>query len=158
MLNTYIDFEDHPEGRLRLKVLHKVVYSGDKFFTGTFRANCTNTLLIDPSPESSYVNNPWNAIFPLSYIGSPHDSIKRALQPYLRGLLESGLSVTQYVSRNPFIGNLNAPLKSNRLANKVQHFAFLQDNFLVPAYGDIVGPYSKVRSDFNASSNGRKRT
>jgi hypothetical protein len=146
--NIYIQFPDHPEGQLRLKVLHKGVWDSDRFRAPNFRANSTNTLLVDCSPESTILNPIYNAIFPLPYAGSEHDRILLGtLASYLRSLLDSGLSVSQYVSSNPFCWGPDIPLRQTKLGLRVRACALWQDGSLLLEYPDVVKRYSRHGND-----------
>jgi len=140
---------DHPEGILRLKVLVKGVWGRTRFTKKNFKANSSNTLLIDSSPESSILNPTYNAIFPVPYAGSSTDDFLHAsLIPYLVGLLESGQSVTQYLSKKPpDFGKLDETWLLSRLGRKVRKLARLLDNSLVFDVPEYVGAYYMNRTD-----------
>lgn len=144
--DTFLPFLDHPGGILRLKVLHQKVWGHEMFRSKNFRANCTNTLLIDSSPESTILNPLYNAIFPVPYIGSHHDVfLHESLRPYLEGLLNSRRSVCEYLNQNPphFGPFLNEPWTAADVGRKAVKLAGLQDRDLVLSYLDFVGKYTR---------------
>lgn len=146
--DAYFQFPEHPEGRLRLKVLHRGVWDRTKFRGNQLRANSTNTLLIDSSPESSILNPRDNAIFPFPYVGGEHDStLNGSLRSYLRGLLGSGLSVPQYVSRNAYFGVLTVPLRHTPLALRVHACLPYLDPSLILRDADFLHDYSALGHD-----------
>ena len=145
--DEFLPFPDHPDGELRLKVLHRVVWRFSKFITRNFRANSSNTLLIDWSPESSILNPWYNAIFPTKFAGDENDTfLDTSLRPYLRGLLLSGRSVPQYLSEcppPPNFGRLEPHLRSV-LGLKAQKLAKLTNRRLVLDSPREIMKYSKT--------------
>ena len=110
--DTFVAFPEHQGSQLRMKVLYKVVWEEERFANTDFKCNVSNTLLIDSSSESSLLNPVHNAIFPLTYIASEFDIGLNSLASYLKGLVDSGHSVPQYLSENPsFFGQVTVPLK-----------------------------------------------
>lgn len=100
-----------------LKVAHaaqgfaQVRVSKPWFESKEFKANPSNTLLINSIPLSSVLNPFYNDIFPSEYIGDLRDCVLQfSLAPYLKCLVQLGRSVTQFVSENPLdFGVTNPP-------------------------------------------------
>ena len=118
--DTFVAFPEHPGSQLRLKVLHKVVWEEERF-ANKLQVQCVQHPLIDSSPESSLLNPVHNAIFPLTYIASEFDIGLNSLASYLKGLVDSGHSVSQYLSENPsFFEQVTVPLSQTYLGLKVR--------------------------------------
>ena len=143
--DTFVAFPEHPGSWLYLKVLHKVVWEEERFANRDFKCNVSNTLLIDSSLESSLLNPVHNAIFPLTYIASEFDIGLNSLASYLKGLVDSGHSVPQYLLENPsFFRQVIVPLSQTYLGLKVRVLAPWQDKSLVLEYPFVVGDYNRV--------------
>jgi hypothetical protein len=67
-----------------------------------YEPNSYNTMLIDDSPEKSIFNPPDNAIFPDSYSSfkSPLSDLRTSIFPFVKRLVDSRLSVPDFVREN----------------------------------------------------------
>ena len=141
----WVEFPDHPEGLLRLKVLHKAIWESGNFRMKDFSANASNTLLIDSSPESSILNPVHNVLFPFAYKGEVQDLTLDSLKEYLIGLEKSRRSVAQYMTQCPaYWGQRPPSWRSSPISLKVQASAIKVDRTLVLNDLDFVGSYSKL--------------
>lgn len=146
---VYYPFAPHPQGRLRLKVLHQTFWRQSRFRSKDFRPNSSNTVLVDCSRESSILNPWYNAVHPRRYFGKLDDTfLEDKLKPCIGGLLGSGLSVTQYLSRNPLLfGRGGQAFFNTRIGQEVFTCAAVQDRSLVLYSPDYVGNYSRTWPD-----------
>lgn len=102
---TFVRRADHPEGKLRLKVLHKTVWGQPRFSNRFITLNASNTLLVDSSPESAILNPRYSAIFPTVYDGNHTDTVLRmSVAPLIKHIVKMNLSVPKYVKAVDFAG------------------------------------------------------
>lgn len=136
LVNTFVEFPNHPDGCLRLKV----VWGQENFIREDFRANAFNTLLIDWSLVNSILNLVNNAIFPPCYVDRESDKNLEILVRYFDAFSKSGRSVPQYLTKKPITldhGGSLLSMEYKSLALKVLGLALWQDKsscYHTPSY------------------------
>jgi hypothetical protein len=107
-VSTYTDPDN--EGRpFFLKRLAQML--GDSMGLAGRGATLENTLLVDDSPYKNVLNNPYNAVHPLTFTSFMEKSMKKKpylihqLWPFLKGLKDSGLSVPVYCREHSLFGS-----------------------------------------------------
>lgn len=131
---TYVRHVGHPEDRLHLKVLHKMVWGRPRFCKPDICLNASNTLLIDSSPESALLNPRFNAIFPIVYKGNSNDQeLRQSVARYIFHIVKSGLSIPRFMtSMRKFKGQEpDRTLHATGFTIKVQLCAKYTDRSLV---------------------------
>jgi hypothetical protein len=127
---------------------------GDSMGLGGRGATAENTLLVDDTPYKNVLNDPYNAIHPVTFTYFTEKSTKKRpyltyqLWPFLKGLKESGLSIPVYYRQH----NL---FESRRLFpedKEYEHYKTIiprdQRRFEVPYVGPHIpgAPYTNVRN------------
>jgi hypothetical protein len=98
------------EGRpFFLKCLARLL--GDSMDLAGRGATVENTLLVDDSPYKNVLNNPYNAVHPLTFSYFMEKSTKKKpyfinqLWPFLKALKDSGLSIPMYCREHSLFGS-----------------------------------------------------
>jgi hypothetical protein len=107
-VSTYID-PNNKERPFFLKRISRLL--GDSMGLGRWDATVENTLLVDDTPYKNVLNDPYNAIHPLTFMYFKEKNTKKKpyltyqLWPFLKGLKESGLPVLVYCRQNSLFGS-----------------------------------------------------
>jgi hypothetical protein len=84
---------------------------GDSMSLGGRGATAENALLMDDTPYKNVLNDPYNAVHPLTFTYFMEKNSKKRpyltyqLWPFLKGLKESGLSIPVYCRQNSLFGS-----------------------------------------------------
>jgi hypothetical protein len=84
---------------------------GDSLGLGGRGSIAENTLLVDDTPYKNVLNNPYNAVHPLTFTYFMEKNSKKRpyltyqLWPFLKGLKESGLPIPVYCRQNSLFGS-----------------------------------------------------
>jgi hypothetical protein len=101
-----------PDNVDRLFFLKRIAHLlGDSMGLGGRGATAENTLLVDDTPYKNVLNDPYNAIHPVTFTYFMKKSTKKRphltyqLWPFLKGLKESGLLVPVYCRQHSLFGS-----------------------------------------------------
>jgi hypothetical protein len=107
-VSTYTD--PNNEGRpFFLKRLARLL--GNSMGLAGRGATVENTLLVDDSPYKNVLNDPYNAVYPLTFTYFTEKSTKKKpylihqLRPFLKGLKDSSLPVPVYYREHSLFGS-----------------------------------------------------
>jgi hypothetical protein len=107
-VSTYTD-PNNKERPFFLKRISRLL--GDSMGLGGLGATVKNTLLVDDTPYKNVLNDPYNAVHPLTFTYFTAKNTKKRpyltyqLWPFLKGLKESGLPLPVYCRQNSLVGS-----------------------------------------------------
>jgi hypothetical protein len=107
-VSTYTD-PNNKERPFFLKRISRLL--GDSMGLGGRGATVKNTLLVDDTPYKNVLNDPYNAVHPLTFTYFTAKNTKKRpyltyqLWPFLKGLKESGLPLPVYCRQNSLFGS-----------------------------------------------------
>jgi hypothetical protein len=125
---------------------------GDSMGLGGQGATAENTLLVDDTPYKNVLNDPYNAVHPLTFTHFTEKNSKKRpyltyeLWPFLKGLKESGLPVPVYCRQNSLFGSTRLFLGDEEFEHYKTVIPRDQRGFEVPYLGPHIpgAPYTNV--------------